>query len=183
MNDVMLDLETLATDSQAVVLSLGAVYFDENSTGETFYGRPNIDSQIKNGRSISGATLRWRMSQSKEAQAVFADEGLNVWAVLEDFRWFLTKDSRTKNEKVRVWGNGSDFDNVILGTLFNMADIEVPWSFRNNRCYRTLTSCLHPTSNVAAIGRVGVHHNALDDAIHKVRKLQCYLGNKAVILS
>ena len=35
--NVMIDLETLSTESNAAILSIGAVMFDKEGLGETFY--------------------------------------------------------------------------------------------------------------------------------------------------
>ena len=39
-----------------------------------------------------------------------------------------------------VWGNGATFDNVILSNAFAACNIERPWSYKSDRCYRTLKS-------------------------------------------
>lgn len=70
-------------------------------------------------------------------------------------------------DKVRIWGNGADFDNVILASVYKRIGMEQPWLYRNNRCYRTLKA-LHPE---IPIERVGTHHNAVDDAESQARHL------------
>lgn len=61
---------------------------------------------------------------------------------------------------VRVWGNGSDFDNVILRNAYAAIGSTYPWRYNDNMCYRTIKN-LAPDVKMA---RQGVHHNALDDA-------------------
>ena len=59
-----------------------------------------------------------------------------------------------------MWGNGAEFDNVILSQAYKNVEKEVPWQYYNNRCYRTVKN-LFPHIEME---RVGAHHNALDDA-------------------
>lgn len=72
---------------------------------------------------------------------------------------------------VKVWGNGADFDNVILGSAYRRLGKSIPWAFYNSRCYRTVKS-LQPGCRIE---RAGTHHNALDDAksqaLHLMRLL------------
>ena len=56
----MIDLETLATDPNATILTIGGVKFDPNSVKETtqhFYYRFNVDEQLSKGRTTSKSTL------------------------------------------------------------------------------------------------------------------------------
>jgi exodeoxyribonuclease VIII len=64
--------------------------------------------------------------------------------------------------RVKLWGNGADFDNAILVNCFANTNIEPCWKFWNHRCYRTLKSLSGDKSKPK---RVGTYHNALDDAI------------------
>jgi len=63
-----------------------------------------------------------------------------------------------------VWGNGADFDNMMLASLYDACRLAVPWKYYSNRCYRTLKSFSRPSDMVT---REGIHHNALDDAVHQ----------------
>jgi exodeoxyribonuclease VIII len=59
-----------------------------------------------------------------------------------------------------VWGNGADFDNVILGNAYLAVNKPRPWSFWNNRCYRTVRAM---APNIDYVRPVIAHH-ALHDA-------------------
>ena len=185
MNHIMVDIETLDTQQSAVVLSIGAVVFDPHSKalGETFYVEftDDLESQQTKGRTISADTVRWWMMQSDAAKVVFAkrDEDdlivkgkinvasrLSTEDGLNEFSYFV---ARNGGKKVELWGNGADFDNVILGSLYEDFGIKRPWSYSRNRCFRTMKNIRgvpHKTE------RFGVHHNALDDAITQVEHLQ-----------
>ena len=83
--------------------------------------------------------------------------------MLEGFNdWFLRYDFKC------VWGNGVDFDNVILFNALSRASISWPWSFRNNRCYRTINALYGSDINIFT---QRVAHRALDDAIYQAKRL------------
>jgi hypothetical protein len=69
---------------------------------------------------------------------------------------------------VTPWGNGADFDLVILRSAFEAVDLDPPYAFHRVRCFRTVKSLF----KVKKPERIGVHHNALDDALHQIRHLQ-----------
>lgn len=155
MTDVMLDLETMGTSANAAIVAIGAVEFDIERTfiGRKFYAVVNLQSAIENGGVVDGDTIRWWLGQSDEARAAIrvGDEHINV-ALIQFSGWL--------DPEARVWGNGAAFDNVILASAYRRSQIELPWKFWNDRCYRTIKS-LHGD---VPIERIGTHHNALDDA-------------------
>jgi hypothetical protein len=166
MQDVMIDLETLGNRPGCAILSLGAVGFDpkqgEISDGVPFYAVINTDSCVCAGLGFDRETLDWWGRQAVEARTVLeAARSLNSFqlaTVLERFELFLNEFGGKKS--VRIWGNGADFDNPILAAAYRAIGKEVPWSFWNSRCYRTL-KILYPD---VPLKRTGTHHNALDDA-------------------
>jgi exodeoxyribonuclease VIII len=77
-----------------------------------------------------------------------------------------------------VWGNGSDFDNVILGNAFKACRMDPPWAYRNNRCFRTLKELAKARGDVVKPVFQGTAHNALDDAIYQA---QCVIEASKVM--
>lgn len=181
MSHIMLDLETLDTKTSAVVLSIGAVVFDPSSvgtvgSGSTFYAEMTDDTETQqaHGRTISGKTVGWWMQQSATAQGLFAElpansnmrRRMNTHNALSAFSNFVFKNG---GRDAQIWGNGSDFDNLILGSLYESFNISKPWSYGKNRCYRTMK---REFGEGIPIKRYGTHHNALDDAITQAVHLQ-----------
>lgn len=165
MNDVMIDLETLGRRPGCIILSIGAVMFDPEAQtlGSEFYTVVNQDScRLNHDMHIDPETADWWRKQSNEAQKVLREAKLpdapSLILACGGFAGWL--NAARASDQVRVWGNGSDFDNPILAEAFRRTQISLPWQFWNNRCYRTLKN-LYP--QVAAV-RSGTHHNALDDA-------------------
>lgn len=164
MEHVMIDLETLGRRAGCAILSIGAVAFDAKAKelGPELYTVVRLDSCEKAGLHIDPDTIAWWEKQSPEAQKVLkqarAARGNKVLPkALEELNKYL---SQFDLKKVKVWGNGSDFDNAILTACYAAIGQNIPWEFWNNRCYRTLKS-LKPQVKLA---RQGTYHNALDDA-------------------
>lgn len=153
----MLDLETLSTKQNAVVVSIGACLFNMDGIRDEFYSVLEIDDQIKSGRSIDGDTLAFWMKQSEEARQVFREFKTDTTQTLLDFGTFIHGFYN-----LTVWGNGAAFDNSILSSLYSDFGVDLPWKFYNDRCYRTVKSGY--SFQLPELQRVGTYHNALDDA-------------------
>lgn len=156
ITDIMLDLETLSTDPNAMVIAIGAVaYGAHDEEVNSFYAA--IDIKYGALGTICPDTVAWWMSQSDEARLVFSKE-MAVRTQAEALADFATWMHQFKG--ANVWGNGVDFDNVILRNCYKMHHMQTPWHYRQNRCYRTIKNMF---PNIPYT-RVGVHHNAVDDA-------------------
>lgn len=166
---VAIDLETLGTSPDSVILAIGAVAIcAETGNKVSFYSICNANAQP--GRTVSQSTISWWSQQSAEARVAFdlaheqeAPLLANVLAELTD--WLGTLG---KTHTVYVFGNGADFDNALLNHAYQQISNFVPWNFRNNRDMRTLRDVclllgLEPQIK-QNVQRAGVHHNALDDA-------------------
>jgi hypothetical protein len=170
MNDIMLDLETLGTSANSVILSIGAVRFDAHGSaiGETFYRRISIDSCLAHGMTVSGRTLLWWIGQSDDARmSIAGDDGEDIEVVLKDLGEFIQEDDR-------VWGCGAAFDNALLTQAYESVGLQVPWKYYNNRCYRTLKALYFAVERPAF---EGIKHHALDDALNQAKHLQVILSN------
>lgn len=171
MQDIMLDLETMGTNASAAVISVGAVFFDKEETGDGIYFVLDRNDQLYRGRTIDVSTMGWWEKQDIGARAVFDAPKTPVPFALETISDWM----KSKGDKFNVWGNGSDFDNAILGDLFQTYEFEVPWSYSRNRCYRTLKNIALPFGSHDLPEFEGVRHNALDDAIYQAAMAGRYL--------
>lgn len=166
----MIDLETLATTADAVILSIGAVRFNLETGAvfdhpqRTFYQVVQVNSQRT--RRIDGDTLAWWMTQSKDAQAVFTEPGAHLVEALFGLRDWVDP---TPGAMPTVWSNGADFDLPMLNHAFLVADIPTPWKPYAGRCYRTYKNL--PGARAIKVERTGKHHNALDDAVYQAQHL------------
>lgn len=173
--ELMIDFETLGTNPDSVILSIGACFFDINKgIGQTFYQAVDIDNQIKDGRTISGDTLKWWMKQDKEAQKVFTDGNMMpIHSSLLSFAQFISKNNINKD--VCPWGNGATFDISLAENLFKQYTIPCPWKYSNVTDFRTFKRFVAKGANMEASG---VKHNALDDAIWQANYVIKYGKNK-----
>jgi hypothetical protein len=136
--DIMIDLETLATSTDAAILTIGAVKFDpfgselKEPAMESFYVKVDLDSCDRIGLVTNDDTIAWWASQSKEAQeAAFDPEGRiqieDAFQQLYKFCWGAK----------RVWSNGSVFDIVICENVFKRINKAIPWQYWQVRDVRT----------------------------------------------
>lgn len=174
--DIMLDLETMGTSPDAAIVAIGAVAFDANGgeIGPCFYETIDLASSTALGAVIDAATVKWWLRQSDAARRPISDGGISLVAALEMFRIWV--GDVAEPAAVCVWGNGADFDNVILRRAYDREGIPQAWGKYGNRCYRTAKS-LRPDIKLQ---RIGTHHNAADDAESQARHLVAVLQSLGV---
>ena len=136
--DLMIDLETLATSTDAAILTIGAVKFDPFGREQTdpamvpFYTRVDLDSCHELGLVTNDDTIAWWGNQSKEAQEEAFGEADRIpitqaFEQLYKFCWGAK----------RVWSNGSVFDIMICEHVFRKINKAIPWKFWEVRDVRT----------------------------------------------
>lgn len=165
--DVMIDLETLGTDTDSVILSIGLCKFSlddllihENSL-ELF---PSVESQIGHGRFMDFNTIQWWMKQNKEAQErTFQSGRVSVENALHSIAGYIKDDANTEHV---VWGNGSSFDISMLEHLFKMYNIKVPWRYSNVNDFRTFRRFVADNRKSEA---ASIEHSAVHDAVAQAR--------------
>lgn len=160
MNNIMLDLETLGNGNKAVIAAIGAVKFDKETgeLGQEFYKIVNPKTCIDAGLIMDVDTVLWWFKQSPEARAIFMHNASEISTLQEALAEFTDFVGNPKT--ALVWGNGSNFDNVILGNAYKAIGEPQPWPYWGDRCYRTAAAL---TPGIKR-NRVGTYHNALDDA-------------------
>lgn len=162
-DEIMLDLETMGIKPGSAIISIGACTLDGR---DTFYSPIFLESCLPYGLTKDPSTESWWSKQSEEARKVLSDpDRIEIGPALMGFADWIRRVSSPG--KVKVWGNGSDFDNVLLTCAYDALGFDAPWRFYNNRCFRT-AKALGPKVDLP---REGVHHNALDDALHQTRIL------------
>ena len=166
MTSTMIDIETMGTKADCVVLTIGAVKFDINTQGsieDTMYLHLNIDAQRALSRSVDCDTMTWWDTQD----AAVRDEAfkLDGRMPLVDA---LTALSTFVEGAETVWSQGPTFDMIILENLYTQLNMTVPWRYSRVRDSRTLFAVLgdqRPTNRPLA-------HNALSDCIYQAQGVQ-----------
>lgn len=166
--NVMVDLETMSTRSNAAICSIGAVKFEGDKILDTFYCTVDIKSCKEAGLHIAKDTVEWWSKQNKEAFRELTKNNISLQEALDKFEiWFGPKS-------LPLWGNGAVFDNTILGNAYFNTGRKPPWHPWDDRCYRTVKALF---KWIPADERQGTYHNALDDAMHQTKHLIKILGN------
>jgi hypothetical protein len=103
--------------------------------------------------------LSWWLDQSASVREQLRG-GEELPQVLHEFAAFYREA-----EPDEIWANAPSFDCEILSDAYARVDIEQPWDYWDERCYRTVKNL----PDAADIDRQGDHHDALDDAAHQAR--------------
>lgn len=149
----MIDLETMDTRPTAAIVSIGAVKFNSEIVVDDFYAVIDLENCVDHGLTMSASTVQWWLSQPNKTDTFDSNKSDLLSPVLKEFASWI-------GQGARVWGNGADFDNVILRNAYGACDLPLPWAYYSNMCYRTIKN-LAPDIKME---RTGIHHNALDDA-------------------
>ncbi|EFN6912052.1 exonuclease [Escherichia coli O10] len=165
---LMIDLETMGTDPDAQIASIGAVFFDPNNgeTGPEF--SKTIDMKTGGG-TVNISTIEWWLQQSSYARAAILTDKIPMDDALLQFREFINENSG--EFFVQVWGNGATFDNVILRRSYERQDIPCPWRHTNDRDVRTIVALglVIDFDARSIIAFEGERHNALHDARYQAK--------------
>ncbi len=167
-NHLSVDLETMGTNPDAPINSIGGKFFDPE-TGEM---GPEFSKTIDaktGGGTVDISTIEWWLVQSSEARSAILVNQIPLDDALLQFREFISEHSDEKF--VQIWGNGATFDNAILRRSYERQGIPCPWRYCNDRDVRTIVELGKTIGFDArtAIPFEGVPHNALDDASHQAK--------------
>lgn len=166
MAAIMIDIETLGTSKDSVILSIGAVQFSDNGIEKQFYVQIDPESCTDWGLRIDARTVMWWMDQNDTARRALTStrgEPLDVALdkLIAAFDW---KD-------VVVWSNGIDFDFTILESAMAVTGRIVPWPYWSKMDYRTIKNIVPRDVYKACKEDAPVAHNALADAMAQAATL------------
>jgi hypothetical protein len=165
--DVMLDIETLSTRPESVLLTIGAVKFDpwgdDVDTDHGLYHRVNVDEQLELGRHVQEETVQWWGNQPADVfeEAMGESNRVSLAQMTADLNRFLVGVEN-------IWCQGPAFDIVILENLYRQLIKPTPWQFWQIRDSRTLFG-VH--GDPREKGRTGAH-NALIDCYYQAQAVQ-----------
>lgn len=165
--DLMIDLETMGTSTNAAIIQIGACYFDRYTAEiyETFFVNVELKSSMESGGQSQGETIMWWMEQCESARlSLYKPTPLLLSSALKKLKAFVKKNTL-------VWSH-KDFDFVILTNAFRSLGINPGIPFRSSRDLRTLIDL----AKVAGLTKQkginidrGTKHNALHDCIYQVK--------------
>lgn len=157
---ICVDIETLGTSPDTVILSIGACVWnlDSNTVSDCYYSEIK-STQFK--RTTDADTLEWWKIQ-RELGTHFPDGKESLRTVLGDFCAWTAKHVGP------IYSNGTDFDITILTHALKQEDYLIPWAYYAVRDYRTLRQ-LFP--HVKAPQANSKKHHAMYDAIYETQHL------------
>jgi len=175
--NIMVDIETLGTKEDSVILQIGAVAFDQydenhNPIVAEFLTDMTISDQIRvYNRTVDNDTLIWWMDDvgSSARQSVLqrgdshGELICSTYNALEDFNNFVSLHTDEENYNF-IWSNSPSFDLAIIKHAMRHCDIKPVWNHWDERDVRTMHH-INRTLKLGINKKIdGVAHNALDDA-------------------
>lgn len=161
MHDIMVDIESLGTRHDAVILSIGAVKFDGREVIDKFYTKIDPVDCMKRGLTVSVDSVAWWMNQPDEVRLDMFDKTSALPSLenaLKTFSDWCGWDSDY------IWARGSDFDFPILANAFRSVGVTCPWDYAQVRDLRTLETAASPFYVQPFRGGGYTDHHALHDA-------------------
>lgn len=175
-NNITFDLETLGKTSNAPIIQIGAVKFDD--TGKVlskFMRKIDFNSLSKYGFDIDMSTLKWWFQQDNAAiKSLVPNPNPKTKEEDDSADFFDIKQALTD---FGTWiGNSSDyafwshatFDPPIILNAISKCKVNLFIQFTAHKDIRTLTHLV----GYLDVPRVGIHHNALDDCLYQA----AYIG-------
>ena len=163
----MIDIETLSTKTNAVILSIGAVKFDPFTEridlDDGLDIKIDVDEQIALGRDVQEETLAWWANQPAEIQDAAMSSENRV--SLEHFTQSLNKMMVGVDQ---IWCQGPQFDMVIIESLYKQLGKPIAWQYWQIRDSRTLFKVFGDPRDKNREGA----HNALIDCVYQAVGIQ-----------
>ena len=163
ITNLMCDLETTGVSPGCCILSIALVPFNTDMALDSFYETISHKKSLDAGFVDDSDTLKWWDKQKPALQEEAFSGIRDPKSVLESVAFYMQTLGEPK--EIFLWGNGKDFDNVILTESFKKLGIKQPWHYRNNRCYRDLAAAypMFPKPENAEL------HHALQDAMTQAK--------------
>jgi len=157
-----IDLETLSTQSDAVIVTIAAVKFrfDTDET-EKFCVNVNPREGKELGLHISKDTLDWWRLQNPEAVKAWQHSQIGLSDALDQFLEFVPS-----SKTMKFYCQGTNFDFPVMESSFRVTGKREPWKFYNLVDIRTI--CWLASFDYKNAPRVGEYHNALDDCMTQI---------------
>jgi hypothetical protein len=175
MYAITVDLESLATRVDAVILQIGMVKFDplvitQDLTQLEYKSiLVDVDDQVTNyNRFICDETVAWWGKQSPEVvETVFNENNRlplkDALQEVHDFCW----------GKDQIWSQGPQFDISILDHAYTQTGLPYPWQYNKVRDSRTLLDLLY-------VEQPKLLHDAVDDCRRQIYGVQRVLKQLGV---
>jgi hypothetical protein len=164
----IVDLETLGKESNAVILSIGAIHFSDDNTSieymrdNSFFVKIDASDQYKRlKRTYSTDTIQWWKKQCENARITSYKPNINdvkLEDALEKLRSWSAKYSENESW---VWARGS-LDELVLESAYSYCNVEPIFHYARWRDVRTAIDIMYNTRD----GYCGVDYPGFDSFLH-----------------
>lgn len=162
---VMIDIETLGLTNDAVIACIAAVPFNPVSghIGEGAEWLLSVDDSAKLGFKMDCKTVAFWDGLPDEAQYQLRGETLVRSQILSFMDWMK---KFAAGDEVMVWAKPPAFDLALLKSHFERLGYfdELPWSYRNERCVKSVVEDAVELGMVSQVSFCGEPHIAVFDA-------------------
>jgi hypothetical protein len=182
--DIMVDLETLGTETDSTIIQIAAIAFDMETKEEKETFNEIADISKNPEVRITADTLKWWLRTDKELFTKMLHSGNNSsYFILSQFYNWLDKLVKKYGQKnVYLWGNGILFDNKMIQMQMKNNYMEYPIFYRNDRDVRTLVDIYCKQQDIPEEDLKGsfndinlTKHDALDDVRYQIKLVHfCY---------
>lgn len=178
---IMIDIETLSTSSTAPILQIGFAIADASgihSSGKVTIPVEEIDFLLY---PISGETLKWWLSQKKEAiDSVFfptqANGEINTLAGALMTLTSVIDTAQVEYMNMTVWANHPQFDIAILANAYETEQVPLPiYPFYKVADYATLRDMFQVMPKTTNL----LPHDAESDCVYQLSHLLDIFDNMA----
>ena len=181
------DVETLGKESNSVMLSMAAIYFDpeakpsyEDLYNSAFFVKFDVEDQVRRlDRKIGKTTMQWWAKQCDIVKAKSLKPNKAIDVKFEDGYEAMRKWAESKkDDQCYVWARGN-LDQLVLDSFEEQLEIKPIWPFNRWRDVRTAIDILYNTSNgycpvnykgFSAEAKV-IKHNPVDDCAYDAMML------------
>lgn len=172
----MIDLETMGIRPSSAIVSVGIVHFDQTQIIDKFYTNCSLADSMAHGLTTDQSTIDWWAGQPENIRAAWQrDDAPPLQVAMKAVQDFMF--GYAKAGEICPWGNGVDFDMVVLKSSFLALQCDEPWKFYNQYCFRTIKNMFVVTPPA----RTGAH-NALADAEYQAAHLLHILKQHRLML-
>lgn len=167
---VSVDLETASTANDAAIVQIGACCY-VNGTTHKFNTYVSLASCEAAGLDVSKETMEWWSQKDPELRKRVFSGTETIANAIDMFIDWCNLVSPDSSNQIVLWGNGCNFDNVILKSATEKHR-SWPFHYRNDHHLRTMMALVPAEVQSRWHGLITsstklTAHDALDDAIYQ----------------
>ena len=168
------DVETLGKESNSVILSMAAIYFDPDKGpsykemyDDAFFVKFDVVDQMKRlDRKVGKTTMQWWAKQCDNVKLKSFKPNPSIDVKFEDGYEAMRQWAASKNDdKCYVWARGN-LDQLVLDSFEEQLELKPIWPFSRWRDVRTAIDFLYGVTNGYVTVEVPPWVESFDPALH-----------------